>query len=121
MGTLQKFIFVRKKKSTCRIKVKNYITHLVITVLTRSLKIGSHNSHRLNVGEIIIHSCQNNFPIKETSISNLNKKMKIKVYVEKKFGNNVHSAMREIRKFPIGGRACGAATYQEETPRLLAD
>ncbi len=47
--------------------------------------------------------------------------MKIKVYVEKKFGNNVHNAMREIRTFPIGGRVCGAATYQEETSHLLVD
>ncbi len=47
--------------------------------------------------------------------------MKIKVHNENIFGNNGRNAMLEIRKFPIGGRACGAATYQEETPRLLED
>ncbi len=47
--------------------------------------------------------------------------MKIKVHNENKFGKNGRNAMREIRTFPIGGRACGAATYQEETHRLLED
>ncbi len=29
--------------------------------------------------------------------------------------------MRAIRTFPIGWRACGAATGHTDTPRLLAD